>query len=113
GGHVVDSTAVGLDLEGNPVLGEDLEELPAMRHAERLAPAECPIGGAQLAGATREVKPLLAPKLIPPSRVRPAPLAERDTLRVAAIGQLPSKKKGRPVLVERTPRRCGRGRYFR
>src|SRR5215467_1825725 len=112
GGHVVDATAVGLDLECNPVLGEDLEELPAMRHAERLAAAECRIGDAELADATREIERLLAPKLIRPSAVWPGLLAARDTLRVAAVGQLPSKKKRRPVLVERTPRCCAR-RYFR
>src|SRR5262249_60567524 len=111
GGHVVDATAVGLDLEGNPVLGEDLEELAAMRHAERLAAAECRIGDAELADATREIERLVAPKLIPPSTVGPGLLAARDTLRVAAVAQLPGKKKGRPVLVERTPRRCGRRRY--
>src|SRR5215471_16726720 len=113
GGHVVDATAVGLDLEGYPVLGEDLEELPAMRHPERLAAAECRIGDAELADATREIERLVAPKLIPPSAVGSRLLAARHTLRVAAVGQLPSKKKWRPVLVERTPRRCRRGRYFR
>jgi hypothetical protein len=84
-----------------------------MRHAERLAAAECRIGDAELADATREIERLVAPKLIPPSAVRPGLLAACDTLRVAAVGQLPSKKKGRPVLVERAPQRCGRGRYFR
>jgi hypothetical protein len=84
-----------------------------MRHAERLAAAECRIGDAELADATREIERLVAPKLIPPSAVGPGLLAARDTLRVAAVGQLPGKKKGRPVLVERTPRRCGRRRYFR
>ena len=37
---VVDAAAVGLDLEGDAVRGEDLEDLPAVRHAERLAAAE-------------------------------------------------------------------------
>src|SRR5262249_48375278 len=113
GDRVVDATAVGLDLEGNPVLGEDLEELPAMRHAERLAAAECHIGDAKLADTTREIERLVGPKLIPPSVVGPGLLAARDTFRVAAIGQLPGKKKGRPVLTQRTPRHCGRRRYFR
>src|SRR5262252_8260080 len=111
GGHVVDATAIGLDLEGNPVLGEDLEELPAMRHAERLAAAECRIGNAELADATREIERFVAPQLIPPSAIGPGLLAARDALRVAAVGQLPGKKKGRPVLVERMPRHCER--YFR
>src|SRR5262249_49828117 len=113
GGYAGQAAAVGLDLEGGPVVGEELEELPAMRHAERLAAAECRIGDAELADATREIERLVAPKLIPPNAVGPGLLAAGDTLRVAAVGQLPGKKKGRPVLVERTHRRCRRRRYFR
>src|SRR5262252_4523223 len=82
GGHVVDATAVSLDLQGNPVLREDLEELPAMRHAERLATAECHVGDAELADAAREIERLVAPKLVPPSVVGPGLLAARDTSRV-------------------------------
>ena len=67
----------------------------------------------EFADAPRESERVVAPKLILPSAVRPGLLAARDTLRVAAVGQLPSKKERRPVVVERTPQRCGRRRYFR
>ena len=53
--------AVGLDLEGDAVSREDLEELPAVGHPERLAAAECRV---ELADATRQVEGFVAAKLI-------------------------------------------------
>ena len=108
---VVDAAAVGLDLEGDAGAGEDLEELPAMRHAERLAAAERNVGDAELADAPREVERFVAAKLVAPRLVGAGFLAARDAARAAAVGQLPGEEEGRPVLVDRAPRH--RGRYFR
>ena len=95
GGGIVDAAAVGFDLERDAAAGEDLEELPAMRHAERLAAAERDIGDAGLDDAPREVERLVAAKLIAPRLVGAGLLAARDAARAAAVGQLPGKEKGR------------------
>jgi hypothetical protein len=55
GGALVDAAAVGLDLERDPARGEALEDLPAVRHAERLAAAEGDVRNAGLGDAAREL----------------------------------------------------------
>src|SRR4030095_5710918 len=105
----VDATPVGLDLERDPRGREDLENLPAMRDPERLTAPEGNEGNAGFRDAAREVERLVAGELVRPRFVRAGLLAARETARAAAVGQLPGKKKGRPVLIDRTPRHCESG----
>ena len=95
-------------LRATPAAARTLEELPAMRHAERLAAAEGDVGDAGLDDAPREVERLVAAKLIAPRLVGAGFLAAGDAARAAAVGQLPGKEKGRPVLIDRAPLHRGR-----
>jgi len=101
GGALVDAAAIGLDLEGDAARGEALEDLPAVRDAERLAAAEGDVGDAGMDDAARELECLFAVKLVAPGAVRTRLLAAGDAARAAAVGELPGKKKGRAKLVNR------------
>jgi hypothetical protein len=103
GGGIVDAAAIGLELERDAAVGENLEEFPAMRDTERLAAAEGRVRDAGFDDAPREVECLVAPKLVSPSSVGPGFLAARDATRAAAVGQLPGDEQSGAVLVNRAP----------
>ena len=67
---IVDAAAIGLELEGDAAVGENLEEVPAMRDTERLAAAEGRVRNAGFDDASREVQRFVAPELIGPRVVR-------------------------------------------
>jgi hypothetical protein len=80
-----------------------------MRDAERFTAAEGDEGNAGFRDRAREVERLGAGQLVGPGFVGPGLFAAREASRAAAVGQLPGKKKGRPVLIDRTPRHCRTG----
>ena len=97
-------------LSATPPAASTLEQLPAVRHAERLAAAEGDVGNAGSDDAAGELERLVAVELVAPGAVRAGFLAAGDAARAAAVGELPGKKKGRAVLVNRAlPRAPGSG----
>ena len=82
GRALVDAAAVGLDLERDAARGEPLEDLPAVRHAERLAAAEGDVGNAGLDDAAREAERLIAARARRARRGRgPIPRSTRCSAR--------------------------------
>jgi hypothetical protein len=108
GRGVVDVAAVGLELEGNAAAREDVEERPRVRRAQRLAAAECDIGNPGGDDALREVQRFGGRELVAPGLIGAGFLAAGDATGAATVGQLPRDEEGRPVLLDRTPRQCGR-----
>ena len=84
-----------------------------MRHAERLAAAECDIRNPERGDAPPKLERLVAVELIAPGAVGTRFLAAGYATRAAAVGELPGKKKGRAVFVYRAPRDSGQLGYFR
>ena len=107
GGGIVDVAAVGLELERDTRVGEKLEDLPAMRHSERLASAESNIRDAESNDVPGEFQRLVSREFVAPSLVGTGLLAAGDTVRAAAVSQLPGNKKRRAVLVDRVPLHSG------
>jgi len=110
--------AVGLDLQCDAAGRQNLQELPEMRRAQRLAAAEGDIGNTGSDDAAGEVKGLAAVELVAPGAVRARFLAAGDAARAAPVGELPRKKKGRAKLLNRgsiTRPGCGANcrAYFR
>jgi hypothetical protein len=101
GGALVDVAAVGFDLQGDAACGEQLDNVPEVSHAERLAAAERDIGNAAGRDAAGELERLAPIELVAPGAVRAGFFAAGDAARAAAIGELPRKKKGRTKLVNR------------
>ena len=99
----VDAAAVGLELEGDAARREPFEDIPAVCDAERLAAAEGDEGNAEIDEGAGEVECLLAAQLIAPGSAGARFLAARQTACAAAVGQLPGKKKGRVVVIDRAP----------
>jgi hypothetical protein len=93
--------AVGLDLQRDAVRREQLDNVPEVSYAERLAAAEGDVGNAAGRDAAGELERLAAGELVAPGAVRAGFLAAGDAARAAAIGELPGKKKGRAKLVNR------------
>jgi hypothetical protein len=93
--------------------GEQLDHLPEVRHAERLAAAESDIRNTERNDAAGEVERFVAIELVAPGPVRTGLLAAGDAACCAAVGKLPGKKKGRAVFMYRAPRHCGPLDYLR
>jgi hypothetical protein len=96
---LVDMAAVGLDLQCDAAGGEELEQLPGVRHPERFAAAEGDIRNTRSDDAAGEVEGLAAGELVAPGAVRARFLAAGDAARAAAVGELPGKKQRRAKLL--------------
>src|SRR4029079_19837030 len=92
-----------LDCDTATACREAVEDIPAMRDAERLAAAEGDEGDAEIDDGAGEAERLVAAQLIAPGLVGAGFLAARQTARAAAVGQLPGEKKGRVVVIDRAP----------
>jgi hypothetical protein len=101
----IDVAALGLELERHAALREDLEDLPRMGHAQRLAAAEGGIGNSSGYDLPRDIERLGARELVAPGLVGAGFLAAGEATRAAAVGELPCNEKGRPVLLDRAPLR--------
>jgi hypothetical protein len=110
GGRRIDAAAVGLELEGDVAIREPLEKVPGMRRAERLAAAEGDVRDPGIGDRGGEIERLARRQLIAPGPVGTRFLAAREAARAAAVGQLPGKKKGRFVVIDRAPPGRVRGR---
>src|SRR5205823_7337826 len=102
-GGIVDAATVGLELERSACARKRLEKLPAMGYSERLAAAERNIRNAEAIDLARDRQRFVARRFIGPRLVGSGFFATGDATRIAAIGQLPGDKKGRAVLLDRTP----------
>jgi hypothetical protein len=99
----VDVAPVGLELERNAGAREDLEEVPGVGDAERLATAERDVGNTGRRDGACEGERLLARELVAPRAVGPGLLAARDAARAAPVRQLPGDEERRPVRIDRAP----------
>ena len=84
--------------EHDLITGEETE-----RGQGALVRFEVELIGGDLLDAPGEVERLIAAELIAPRLVGSGFLAARDAARATAVCQLPSEKKGRPVLIDRAP----------
>jgi hypothetical protein len=106
-GTGIDVAAVRLELDTDSGRRKTLEDLPAMRHTERLAAAECDIGNLRLDDLLREIQGLIPRQLIGPASIGSRLLATREARRRTAVGQLPRDYEWRAVFVDLRARHPG------
>ena len=92
--------ALKLETDGSR---EPFEDIPAVRHAERLAAAEGDEGNAEIDDGAGQAERLVAAQLIAPGPAGAGFLAAGKAACAAAVGQLPGKEKGRIVVIDGAP----------
>ena len=105
GGGVVDAAAVGLELERDAGRREHVEDVPAMRHAERLAAAERDIGDAGVGDAPREVERLVARRARRPTPC-PGPDSSQQAMQRALQRLVSCQARKRGARYSSTERPC-------
>jgi hypothetical protein len=112
----VDATAVGLDLERDACGREDVEDLPAVRYAERFTAAERDEGNAGFRDPPREVERLAAGELVGPRFVRGRTLRSTRGIARCSGWSVARQEKGAPgthrpnapaLLIRNEARRSG------